>query len=252
MIWPYREPEGDWKEVCIDRGVVRYLVAGAGRPVVLIHGLSGSVRWWLHNVPALALHVRVYALDLLEYDPEAARLQFILAEAARRIGLWMRSIGLQSASLIGHSMGGAIAAELAADEPTLVDKLVLVNAAAVFPRSRLPVSLPQLVRKAPHFSPTLVPVLIQDAWRTGPRILWGAARDLVTSDIRPKLSQIRAETLIIWGKHDGILPLPLAEEIRNLVPHSELKVLPHSGHNPMWEQPAEFNATVLEFLRAGE
>lgn len=250
MIWRSFEPEGEWKEVCIDRGVVRYLVAGEGRPLILIHGLSGSVRWWLHNVPILARHFRVYALDLLEYHPEVARLRFILAEAARRIALWMRRLGLESASVVGHSMGGAIAAELAADEPELVDKLVMVDAAAVLPRSRLPVSLPVLIRKAPHFSPTLMPVLIQDAWRTGPRILWGATRDLVTSDIRPKLSQIRAETLIIWGEHDGILPLPLAEELRRLVPHCQLKVLPHAGHNPMWEAPEEFNAVVLEFLRA--
>lgn len=250
MKWRPAEPQGEWKEMCIDRGVVRYLVAGEGRPLILLHGLSGSVRWWLHNVPVFARHFRVYALDLLEYQPEAARLRFILSEAARRIALWMRSIGLEGAAVIGHSMGGAIAAELAADEPLLVQKLVMVNAAAVFPRSRLPLSLPQLVRKAPHFSPTLVPVLIQDAWRTGPRILLGAARDLVTSDIRPKLSRIRAETLIIWGLHDGILPLPLAEELRKFVPHSVLKVLPRSGHNPMWEQPAEFNAAVLEFLGA--
>ncbi|RYD68955.1 MAG: hypothetical protein EOP84_29400, partial [Verrucomicrobiaceae bacterium] len=85
MKWWPAEPEGEWKELCIDRGIVRYLVAGEGTPVVLIHGLSGSVRWWLHNVPALAKHHRVYALDLLEYHPEAARLRFLLPEAERRI-----------------------------------------------------------------------------------------------------------------------------------------------------------------------
>lgn len=250
MKWWPAEPEGEWKELCIDRGIVRYLMVGEGRPVILIHGLSGSVRWWLHNVPVLAKHFRVYALDLIEYHPEAARRRFMLPEAARRISLWMEALGLESAFLIGHSMGGAIAATLAADSPNLVEKLVLVNPAALFPRWRLPLSLPHLVLKAPHFSPTLVPVLLQDAWRTGPRLLFTAARDLVLSNLRPKLPRIQAETLVVWGRHDGILLPARAEEICALVPHSRLFVLSNAGHNPMWEQPAEFNAHVLEFLGA--
>ena len=232
----------------MDHSVVRYLVAGDGPPLLLLHGLSGSVRWWRHNISVFAQHCRVYALDLLEYEPEAARLQFAFPEAARRITQWLEMLGVERVSVIGHSMGGAIAAELAADAPSQIDKLILVNAAALFPRSRLPLSLTSLVRKTPHFSPTLVPVLLQDAWRTGPRLLWNATRDLLTVDLRPKLEQIQADTLVIWGEHDGILPVPLADELCRLVPRSRLTVLPRAGHNPMWEQPHEFNAAVLDFL----
>ncbi len=248
MKWLPSDPEGEWKELCVERGIVRYMMAGEGTPLILIHGLSGSVRWWLHNIPSLSRHFRVYALDLIEYQPAESRRHFLLPEAAHRISLWMRRLGLKSASLIGHSMGGAIAATLAADAPELIDKLILVNPAALFPRARLPLSLPHLVIKAPHFSPTLVPVLLQDAWRTGPRLLFTAARDLVTSDLRPKLPRIQAETLVVWGRHDGILPPVRATEICDLIPHSRLCVLPKAGHNPMWEQPEEFNAEVLEFL----
>lgn len=248
MIRRFRKPVGEWREVCVDNSIVRFFVTGVGPPLLLIHGLSGSVRWWRHNMSAFAQYRRVYALDLLEYEPKAARLQFAFPEAARRIALWLDLLGLDRVSIVGHSMGGAIAAELAADAPERVDKLVLVDAAALFPQSRLPLSLPTLVRKTPHFSPTLVPVLLQDAWRTGPRLLWNATRDLFTVNLRPKLEQIQAETLVIWGKHDGILPVSLADELCRLVPRSRAIILPRAGHNPMWEQPKEFNTAVLKFL----
>ncbi|RYD73254.1 MAG: alpha/beta hydrolase, partial [Verrucomicrobiaceae bacterium] len=98
----------------------------------------------------------------------------------------------------------------------------------------------------------LVPVLLQDAWRTGPRLLLTTARDLVMTDLRPKLPRIQAQTLVVWGRHDGILLPSRADEICALIPHSRLFVLPNAGHNPMWEQPAEFNTKVLEFLSSPE
>lgn len=240
---------GDWHECRVGSGVVRFTTAGKGKPVILLHGLSGSVRWWQRNIPELRRYFRIFALDLLRYHPEAGRMHFAFEEAADHLREWMDVVELESAHIIGHSMGGAIAAQLAADSPERVKKLVLVNAAALFPASRLRLSPTHLVRKAPRFPVTLMPVLIQDAWRAGPRILWSATRDLLSSDLRPKLPKVQSETLVIWGTHDGILPLALGQELAQLLRRSRLLVLPKAGHNPMWERPDEFNKAVTAFLR---
>ena len=250
MIRRPAAPTGEWHQCRVGGGVVKFTISGRGEPVILLHGLSGSVRWWQRNIPDLSRRFRVFAVDLLRYRPDAGRLDFSFEEAALYLRDWMDVVGIPSTHIIGHSMGGAIAAQLAADFPERVKKLVLVNAAALFPASRLRLSPTHLLRKAPRFPITLVPVVIQDAWRTGPRILWSATRDLLSSDLRPKLPQIRSETLIVWGVHDGVLPLSLGQELASLLPTSRLLVLPRAGHNPMWEQPVEFNRAVSDFLRS--
>jgi len=80
-----------------------------------------------------------------------------------------------------------------------------------------------------------------------------SALDLLTSDLREKLSAIQAPTLVIWGEKDGILPVSLSEKLRvHLPPGGIFKVIPGAGHNPMWETPMQFNREVLEFLRVRE
>ena len=74
---------------------VRYEIAGRGEPVVLVHGLSGSTRWWSRNIPALAERYSVYLLDLLDLPGFGAmRRRFVLAEAASWLSDWMGAVGL--------------------------------------------------------------------------------------------------------------------------------------------------------------
>src|SRR5215218_377582 len=152
------ELPGEWRETALPGGGVRYLAAGAGEPVILLHGLSGSIDWWQKNIPALAEGFRVYAIDLLPIA-SGSNTRFVLAEASDRLAGWMAAEGLPKAMLIGHSMGGYIAARLAAKYADRVSKLVLVNAAALFPQSGLPLDPTRLVRSLPRFPPTLAPLL---------------------------------------------------------------------------------------------
>src|SRR5262245_44334445 len=111
--------------------VIHYQVAGAGEPLVLVHGLSGSSRWWGRNIGALARHFQVYMIDLIGFGASRNRHPFVLAEAAGHLIRWMDQLGIARASFVGHSMGGFISAELAADAPARVERLVLVDAAAM-------------------------------------------------------------------------------------------------------------------------
>ena len=237
--------------VQLDGVPIYYEVAGRGGPLVLVHGLSGSGRWWRKNVPFLARSFRVHVVDLIGFGRSRGGQPFVLSEAASCLARWMDRIGLERASVVGHSMGGFIAASLAAEAPERVERLVLVDAAALpFERGYLHHAL-QLVRAVRYMPLGFVPILVADAWRAGPLTLWSAARELLGTDLCPMLARIRAPTLLVWGEHDKLVPLEIGERLREALPRAELVVVAGAGHNPMWDRAADFNRILGEFLNGG-
>jgi pimeloyl-ACP methyl ester carboxylesterase len=228
-----------------------YQVTGAGTPLLLVHGLAGSCRWWAKNVPDLSRSFRVYAIDLIGFGRSRARRtapRFVLDEAAAILLAFMDRMDIERASIVGHSMGGHIAVMLAAEAPERVARLVLVDA-AVLPIGRgRPGHLVGLSTAFLRFPIGFLPVLILDTLRAGPATIWRAARELLASDIRDTLRRIDAPTLIIWGERDTIVPHRLGYELAASLPGATLLVIPGAGHNPMWERPKPFNRAVLDFL----
>jgi len=232
---------------------VRYEVAGeAGEPVVMVHGLSGSTRWWARNLPALARHYRLYLVDLPGFGA-MRRLgrQFVLAEAALWLSEWMRAVGLERAHLVGHSMGGYVAIRLAAGRPELVGRLVLVASAGTPTGRSMLGHLVPLLLAARYATPTFLPVLARDTLRMGPTTLWRAARDLLAEDVRKDLRRIEAPTLLLWGENDPLVPPAVGGLLRQEIPDSRLLVLEAAGHVPMFDRSRKFDAALLAFL-AGE
>jgi pimeloyl-ACP methyl ester carboxylesterase len=115
-------------EIQVGHQTVSYQVVGQGEPIILLHGLSGTSRWWVRNIPALAEHYRLYLLDLPGFGTmRRFRLRFALDEIASGIVLWMEAVGIKQAHLVGHSMGGYICLWIAAHHPERVQCLVLVS-----------------------------------------------------------------------------------------------------------------------------
>ncbi|HLH24543.1 MAG TPA: alpha/beta fold hydrolase [Chloroflexota bacterium] len=227
---------------------IHYQVAGEGRPVVLVHGLSGSTRWWARNVGPLAERFRVYVVDLIGFGGSRAASRFALREATGHLVRWMDRLALDRASVIGHSMGGFIAADLAADVPARVDHLVLVDAVALplgRTRWRQAVGLLHGLWRLPV---GFLPILLADAHRAGPATILRAAHELLAADIQAKLARVAAPTLLIWGERDAIVPVELGERLARALPRARLVVLPGAGHNPMWDRADAFNRAVLAFL----
>lgn len=160
----------------------------------------------------------------------------------------MDELGIERASLIGHSMGGLIAGGMAADRPDRVERLILVNAAflSLDPAGVRSVTGPATTLR--WTSPSLLPVLVADSLRAGPRRLTDASIQLLKADWRTKLPRIEAPTLVIWGEHDRICPLAIGQRIVAAIPGSQLVVVEGAAHNPMWEQPDAFNREVHDFL----
>jgi pimeloyl-ACP methyl ester carboxylesterase len=149
---------------------VHYEVTGDGPAVVLIHGLSGSGRWWAYNVPALAQHYRVYNVDVVGFGRSRGQ-RLVLREAGGWLAEWLQVAGIGQAHLVGHSMGGYIATEVAATAPETVQRLVLVDALVLPMGPGLVRHALDLVRAVRHMSLGFLPVLVSDALRAGPRTM---------------------------------------------------------------------------------
>jgi pimeloyl-ACP methyl ester carboxylesterase len=238
------------RRIRIGPATIAYQVAGAGPPIVLIHGLSGSSLWWARNIGALAERFQVHVVDLIGFGGSRGGHRFVLHEAAGYLASWLELLGLAPVSLVGHSMGGYIAAELAADYPARVGRLVLVDAVVLPFDQSLAWHMLNLARELRSLRPDFLPTLFYDALRAGPATLWDAASYLLRADLRPKLQRITAPTLVVWGERDALVPLELGKQLVRHVHCRELLVIKNAGHNPMWDCPRVFNREVAAFLAA--
>ena len=208
-------------------------------PVLLVHGLAGSSRWWRRVAAALEPDHDVRLVDLPRVDSPGTTSW--LAE-------WIAAAGLERVTVVGHSRGGLVAARLAAQRPDLVGRLVPVAPAGVeSPASPLSYALP-LARTVVRSSPLFLAVLARDAAVAGPRTLWRAVRELLADDVRADLHRIEAPTLLVWGDRDRLVPPSLAEVYRAEIPAARVLVLPRTGHVPMWERPQELAAAISGFV----
>jgi pimeloyl-ACP methyl ester carboxylesterase len=238
----------EWRWVDLDGARLHYRRIGDGEPVVLIHGLSASGRWWHRNVDALAERFTVYVIDLIGFGRSRGGRRFVLAEAAALVAGWMDAIGLERANVVGHSMGGYVAAQLAAEFPEKIARLVLVDAAVPLPRRQRLQHLTHLGREMRYTPPRFLHLLATDAILAGPRTIWSAANELITADLEPELGRIRAPVLLIWGENDPLVPASVADRLAERIHDVRRVVIPKCGHKPMLERPAEFNEVVIAFL----
>ena len=273
----------DWQEhlhACAVNGArVNYVEMGAGPPVVFIHGLSGCWQNWLENIPHFARRHRVIAVDLAGFgESELPNEEISIPGYGRFIDAFLGELGIERAALVGNSMGGFIAAETALAHPSRVERLVLVSAAGLVRvgSARLRV----LERAARLFHPATAAVMARrDHLVRRPRLrrmmLYGVARyperlapelcyevasgagkpgfldalsAIMAYDFRDRLPEIGIPTEIIWGRDDRIVPVSGAYEYERLIRDAHLTIFEDTGHVPMLERPARFNALVEAFL----
>lgn len=220
-------------------------------PIVLVHGLS-SGRSLKPVIRALGRRP-VFAPDLPGFgmsDQPARPLDVPgLAAALRR---WMLDNGLAPAIVIGFSFGCQVAVELAARHPASVDRLVLVGP-AFDPEARTPGRLAmRWARNAPHSSPRLAPAVVHDMIDALP---WRSVRTLQRAleyPIEDRLGEIEAPTLVVRPERDHLVPAEWTERVAELIPDSELAVLPKTAHTIGARQAVRLSALLAPFLTAGD
>jgi pimeloyl-ACP methyl ester carboxylesterase len=275
--------EIDWREslhsVEIGGNPVTYVEIGEGRPIVFVHGLSGSWQNWLENIPTLASRgFRVLALDLPGFGSSPIPTWPISIPAfGSLVDELSMALNLHAVTLVGNSMGGFICAEVAIRDPAWVERLVLVSAAgishATMKRHPAEISAPlgplieplsSRLRDASMRRPGLRDTAFGNVFRH-PRLIprellwefWQAGTDcpgfipsvraLAGYDFRHRLERIAVPTLIVWGADDRIVPARDAVGYHELIRSSELAILADCAHVPMAERPVRFNRIVERF-----
>jgi pimeloyl-ACP methyl ester carboxylesterase len=226
---------------------IYYEVGGRGFPLVLLHGLSGSARWWDKNVDVLAEHFRLYIVDLLGFGRGRGQ-RFSLRESSDAINRWLEQEKLDQVSLMGHSMGGFISADFSIRYPGRVSRLVLVDALVTRIGSNYFIQGLNLAWAARYMAPDFLPVLVKDALRAGPRTMARALWEIQAVDLSTELDRLRSPVLIVWGEYDKLMPIEHGRRLAQLLPDARCEVIKGAGHNPMWDRPAAFNQVVLDFL----
>lgn len=225
-----------------------YRQSGQGAPLVLLHGLSGSRRWWRSNMTALEAVRRVYVVELVGYGSARHQRSLGVRAAARLLAQWMDALDLRGADLIGHSMGGQIALWLTVLRPERVRRLVLACASGLLRKKwwQVALKLPGAMRRG---NLRFVPTILADGVRAGLPNLLRSSRDLLREDISELLPQVAAPTLVIWGERDVLVPPALGRMLAQSIAGASFVSLPRAGHVVMVDAPAEFNRLVVDFLQ---
>jgi pimeloyl-ACP methyl ester carboxylesterase len=224
-----------------------YDVTGEGLAVVLIHGLSGSGRWWAYNVPALAQRYRVYNVDVVGFGRSRGQ-RLVLGEAGKWLLEWLHIAGIKHTHLVGHSMGGYIATEVAAMASETVRRLVLVDALVLPMGPGLIRHTWDLLQAVRYMRLSFWPVLVGDALRAGPQTMWRTTREVLSADLSSRLDEVKVKTMVVWGEKDALLAPELGRELSERLAESCFVCVEGAGHNPMWDRPQRFNQLLLDFL----
>lgn len=246
---------------------LRYLKRGQGSDVVLlIHGFGGDLNNWLFNHEALAAQRTVYTLDLPGHGESSKDVgSGTLAELAQAVAAFMDAVGIASAHLVGHSLGGAVALALAASEPRRVRSLTLLASAGLGPevdaayiegfvsstnRNALKPHAAKLFADPSRVTRRMIDDLlkykrlegVEASLRLLSENLFSGGRQATV--LREELARLRQPVLVVWGSEDQIVPARHASGLPSSV---QVEVIPGKGHMVMMEAAGEVNRLLNAF-----
>jgi pimeloyl-ACP methyl ester carboxylesterase len=264
-------------ELVVDGTRVRYIEAGRGTPVLLLHGLGASMYTWRKNVASIAAAgFRVIAFDNRGFGfSDQPPTGYDNAAYVHLTVALLDSLRLADAVLVGHSMGGAIAAEVAIQNPPRVRGLVLIGSAGLGTREPLLFRVARWpfigsfasglvgrgvtarLLKSTYADPGKVSESDVDQYyapvaRDGyGHAMRGVLREFRFDALRGRLDHIGCPTLVLWAEGDRWVPLALGRDLATGIPRSALVIVPHAGHAVQEEAPEEVNRLVIKFLTEG-
>ena len=260
-----------------------YRMAGEGPALVLVHGIGDSSRTWADLIPDLARTHTVIAPDLLGHgDSDKPRADYSVAAYANGVRDLLTTLGIESATLVGHSLGGGVAMQFAYQFPERTERLVLVGAGGVgrevnpvlrlvsLPGAHLMLSALRLpgMRLQVGLAVRLMKLLDTDLGQDGPDLLnlvdalpdetsrnafvrtlravvdWRG--QVVTMLDRCYLTE-GMPTMLLWGDRDSVVPVRHAFGAHEAMPGSRLEIFEGAGHFPFHTDPARFVSLIEEF-----
>lgn len=236
-----------------------------GHTIILIHAAGSNGHAWHYQYDHLGRAHSPFAIDLPGHGRSSGVEGLAsVQDYADFVAAFLDTLKIDSAVIIGRSMGGAVAMDLALRHPARVQALGLIATAA---KSDLAPELIQTWRNVAMgrsgqpftnggYSPKTIsahPEIIREGWgeqiRTDPRVRWGDLVAVSKIDLRDSINRINTPTLIITGADDEITPPAAAKVLNDAIKGSRLEIIPDAGHYVTSEQPAAVNAALDKFLR---
>jgi len=274
-LWAEKYAQG--KFIDLAGHATHYIERGEGEPVILLHGYFYDSYLWATNLDVLAEEFKVYALDLWGFGYSTREpLDYGYPLYAEQVFLFMDSLGIQRASLMGQSMGGGTAILFCVQHRERVNKLVLVDAAG-WPQ---PLPLTGKFFNLPRVGEFLLGLntdavrkrLLADQWifnkdlvtetyfenvtrfhkvQGTTEVLMAILRKQFFSTLRDdvdRLGQMDVPILLVWGREDKNVPLRGGQEMHRVLKDSRLEIMDDVGHVPNYENPEVFNRLAVNFL----
>jgi pimeloyl-ACP methyl ester carboxylesterase len=276
------DAEATGRTLSTPHGDLHYHEAGDGPPLVLLHGSGPGASGWANyqgNLPTFAARFRCLVPDLPGFGRSYKPADNPAVHGPDAVVAFLDGLGLDRVAIIGNSLGGGIAARVAAARPERVERLVTLGGVGVPFFGVLPSEgivrlvdfvedptrdrLVEWMRSMVYDPAVLTDELVEARWRAASepaalaairriynREMLGVLRQVMldNTEALALLRRIQAPTLVTWGRDDRVTPLDGAIAPLRLIPHGELHVFPDCGHWAMIERKAEWESVVLSFL----
>ena len=236
-----------------------------GKPIVCLHGWPDSWFSFSRVLPVLPGSVRAVAIDQRGFgDSDRPEAGYAIPELAADVIALFDALGMERATLVGHSFGSFVARQAAIAQPQRIEALILIGTGYT-PANPVTLELqkalgdlpdPIPVEFARDFQKSTVhhPVpadffdrIVAESMKLPPR-LWHLAIDhLVAHDDVRQLGRIQAPTLLLWGDHDALFSRSDQDRFLAALPSAQLKVYEDTGHCPNWERPERVAADIAAF-----
>lgn len=256
-----KETTMELKTVTVLGKKINYVEQGQGTPVVLVHGNTGSSRWWslVMDLPGC----RTIALDMPNFGRSEALEVDDIDVYADHVAAFIKALGLEQPVVVGHSLGGAVVMSMAARNTDLARAIVLTDSAspaglktpeAHYPYIEMYRTNRDLMRKAlASVAPTLqdqalLDALADDAMMMAGHAFSGNARALERFDYRDRAGAFKGPALVIWGRKDIIITEQMARDTAAAYAGGRLEILDGVGHSVMVEAPEDFKRLLLGFV----
>lgn len=262
--------------IVTEQGILHYESIGRGQPIILLHGWINSWDVWRDFMIALASEksYRVYALDFWGFGDSAkgngtaggAGEPFQISSYVEMVLQFMDTLGILSAPIAGHSLGGTVALQLALTYPDRIKKVAIVGSpitgSSLNPFLKLAGYgwIAELVWRYPVMLSTIMRILLagdskkvrqmifRDVKRTSIESFFRSIGDLRDTDLRNELDHLELPALGIYGKKDNIVSPYNAELLTKGTQNAEIMMMDKSRHFPMTDEPEKFVTTLTQFL----
>ena len=255
----------------IDNVRVRYIDIVKNQkffPLLLIHGLGGSIESWTNNIKVLSTKFRIIALDLPGFGlSDKPNVSFTISFYVNFVERFIKKLGITHLFIIGSSLGGHIAVEFALNNRKIVDKLVLISPAGSMPKSFK--GTPALkryikiIQANSSYDVNTILTSIDNSMTDDSyakiiykRLSLPGAKDAFISALKGsthaprynnKLDKINANMLLIWGKEDKMIPVKFIRPFMEQG-NSRIIIIENCGHRPHVENPKLFNKIAKDFF----